>query len=113
MTDKVVILVTTASRDEGKKIARHLVEARLAACVNVSQSLESVYRWEGQVVEEAEFLLIIKSSRELFSEIRTAIAKLHSYKTPEIICLPIVDGSRSYLEWVSDSVKAPSAGEGA
>ena len=113
MIDKVAILVTTASCDEGMKIARHLVEARLAACVNVSQSIESVYRWEGQVVEEAEFLLIIKSSRGLFPEIRTEITKLHSSQTPEIICLPVVDGSRRYLQWISDSVKPPSAGASA
>ena len=111
MTDKVVILVTTASRDEGKKIARHLVESRLAACVNISPSIESVYRWEGKMAEEVEYLLIIKSVRELFPEIRTEISKLHSYQTPEIICLPVVEGSRNYLQWISDSVKPPGAAE--
>jgi periplasmic divalent cation tolerance protein len=105
VTDKVVIFVTAASRGECKKIARHLVETRLAACVNISQPIESVYRWEGQIVEEKEFLLIIKSTRELFPEIRTEISKVHSYHTPEIICLPVIDGSRDYLQWISDSVK--------
>jgi periplasmic divalent cation tolerance protein len=81
------------------------VETRLAACVNISQPIESVYRWEGQIVEEKEFLLIIKSTRELFPEIRTEISKVHSYHTPEIICLPVIDGSRDYLQWISDSVK--------
>lgn len=111
MTDKVVILVTAANRDECKKIARHLVEKRLAACVNISQPIESVYRWEGQIAEEGEFLLIIKSIRELFSEIKTEISKVHSYHTPEIICLPVIDGSRNYLQWISDSVKPLSAAE--
>ena len=111
MTDKVVILVTVANRDECKKIARHLVEKRLAACVNISQPIESVYRWEGQIAEEGEFLLIIKSIRELFSEIKTEISKVHSYHTPEIICLPVIDGSRNYLQWISDSVKPLSAAE--
>jgi periplasmic divalent cation tolerance protein len=105
VTDKVVIFVTAASRGECKKIARHLVETRLAACVNISQPIESVYRWEGQIAEEKEFLLIIKSTRELFPEIRTEISKVHSYHTPEIICLPVIDGSRNYLQWISDSVK--------
>jgi len=105
VTDKVVIFVTVASRGEGKKIARHLVETRLAACINISQPMDSVYRWEGKIAEEREFLLIIKSTRELFPEIKAEISKIHSYHTPEIISLPVIDGSRNYLQWVSDSVK--------
>jgi periplasmic divalent cation tolerance protein len=112
VTDKVVILVTAASHGECKKIARHLVETRLAACVNISQPVESIYRWEGQVAEEGEFLLIIKSTRELFPEIKSEISKIHSYHTPEIICLPVIDGSRNYLQWISDSVKPAGAVEG-
>jgi periplasmic divalent cation tolerance protein len=73
----------------------------------------SVYRWEGQIAEEKEFLLIIKSTRELFPEIKTEISKVHSYHTPEIICLPVIDGSRNYLQWISDSVKPAGAVEGA
>jgi len=112
VTDKVVILTTTTSRDEGKRIARHLVDTRLAACVNISQPIESVYRWQGEITEEGEFLLIIKSTRELFSEIKAEISKIHSYQTPEIICLPIIDGSPNYLKWISDSVKQGGAVEG-
>jgi periplasmic divalent cation tolerance protein len=67
--------------------------------------MESVYRWEGKIAEEREFLLIIKSSGELFPEIEAEISNVHSYHTPEIICLPVIEGSRSYLQWVSDSVK--------
>jgi periplasmic divalent cation tolerance protein len=113
VTDKIVILVTAANRDECRKIAHHLVETRLAACVSISQPIESVYRWEGQIAEEGEFLLIIKSIRELFPEIETEISKLHSYHTPEIICLPVIEGSRNYLQWISDSVKPAGATEGA
>jgi len=105
VTDKVVIFVTAASSGEGKKIARHLVETGLAACVNILQPMESVYRWEGKIAEEREFLLIIKSTGELFPEIKAEISKIHSYHTPEIICLPVIEGSRNYLQWVSDSVK--------
>ncbi len=111
MTDKVVILVTAASLRESKNIARHLVDARLAACVNISQPVRSIYRWEGKIADEKEFLLIIKSSRDLFPEIKAAISKIHSYHTPEIICLPIIDGSRNYLQWVADSVKEPVPAE--
>jgi len=105
VTDKVVIMVTAASRRECRKIARHLVEAKLAACVNVTQAVESIYHWEGKVADEKEFVIFIKSTRDLFPEIKAAISKIHSYHTPEIICLPIIDGSRNYLQWISDSVK--------
>jgi periplasmic divalent cation tolerance protein len=107
VTDKVVILVTTASLRESKKIAKHLVDARLAACVNITAPAQSIYRWQGKVTEDKEFLLVIKSSRELFEEIKATVARLHSYTNPEIICLPIVDGSEDYLQWIGDSVKQP------
>ena len=109
MTDKVVILVTAASKKECRKIARHLVENQLAACVNISRPIESIYRWEGKIVRDEEYQLFIKSTRELFPEIKAAISTLHSYHTPEIICLPIIEGSRNYLQWLAESVKAPSA----
>ena len=105
MTDKVVILVTAASKKECRTIARHLVKNKLAACVNIAPQIESIYRWEGKIADETEFQLFIKSTRELFPEIKAAISKLHSYRTPEIICLPIIEGSRNYLQWVGDSVK--------
>ncbi len=105
MTDKVVVMVTAANRRQCRKIARHLVEAKLAACVNITQPVQSIYRWQGKLAEEKEFLLLIKSTRELFAEIKSEISKMHSYQTPEIICLPIIDGSPDYLQWVSDSVK--------
>ncbi len=111
MTDKVVVLVTASSRRECRKIARHLVETKLAACVNITQPVRSVYRWKGKMTEENELLMVIKSSRELFPEIKSAISKLHSYQTPEIICLPIIDGSQDYLQWVGDSVKQASRNE--
>ena len=104
MTDKIVILVTAGSREESEKIARHLVEARLAACVNISQPIHSIYWWEGKVASDQEHQLFIKSTRELFPEVQAAIAGLHSYQTPEIICLPIIDGSQKYLEWIGESV---------
>ena len=107
MTDKIVVLVTASSLRESKKIAKHVVDARLAACVNITAPAQSIYRWQGRVTEDKEFLLVIKSSRELFEEIKAAVSKLHSYRTPEIICLPIIDGSQEYLQWISDSVKQP------
>lgn len=105
MTDKIVILVTAANAREGGKIARHLVEARLAACVNITVPVRSVYRWQGKVADEKEVLMLIKSTRGLFPEIQAAVSKLHSYQTPEIVALPIIDGSESYLAWLGGSVK--------
>ena len=108
MTDKVVILVTSSNRRECRKIARHLVEERLAACVNITGTVQSIYRWEGKVEDAEELLLLIKSTRDLFPEIRKAILNIHSYKVPEIICLPIVDGSQAYLHWLGESVRQPA-----
>jgi periplasmic divalent cation tolerance protein len=108
VTDKIVIMVTAASLRESRKIARHLVTAKLAACVNISQPVESLYRWEKKIADEKEYLLLIKTTRELFSEVKAAISKIHSYHTPEIICLPIIDGSRNYLQWLGNSVREPT-----
>jgi periplasmic divalent cation tolerance protein len=105
VTDKVVIMVTASSRQECDKIARRLIEEKLAACVNISQPIQSVYRWEGKIERSKEFLLFIKTKRDLFPQVRAEIALVHSYHTPEIICLPIIDGSPNYLQWVSDSVR--------
>ena len=105
MTDKVVILVTAASRRECRKIARRLIEEKLAACVNITQPIQSVYRWEGKIDNGKEFLMFIKTNRNLFPQIKTEISLIHSYHTPEIICLPIIDGSPDYLQWLSDSVR--------
>ncbi len=105
MTDKVVIMVTASSRRECRKIANRLIDEQLAACVNITQPIQSVYRWEGRIERSKEFLMFIKTRRDLFQRIRAEIALIHSYHTPEIICLPIIDGSPNYLQWVSDSIR--------
>ncbi len=100
MTDKIVVLSTCASEEEAGRIARALVEKRLAACVNVLAGVRSVYRWKNAIEDGQEVLLVIKSSRGHFEELRAEIAKLHSYEVPEIVALPIVDGAETYLEWM-------------
>lgn len=100
MTDKIVVLSTCASAEEAGRIARALVEKRLAACVNVVAGVRSIYRWKGVVEDAAEFLLVIKSNRALLQRLRAEIEKLHSYEVPEVIVVPIVDGSERYLEWL-------------
>ena len=111
MTDKVVIMVTAASRRECRRIARRLIEEKLAACVNITQPIQSIYRWEGKIDQSREFLMLIKTTRNLFPQIETEIGLIHSYHTPEIICLPIIDGSPNYLQWVSDSVRPTEESE--
>ncbi len=106
MTDKIVVFVTCASLRQARKIARTLVDRRLAACGNVIQApLESLYRWKGKVESAREFLLILKTSRGRFGALATAIRSLHSYQVPEIVALPVVEGSREYLAWVAASVR--------
>jgi periplasmic divalent cation tolerance protein len=106
MTDKRIVLTTTASEEEAQKIARHLVEHQIAACVNIVPHITSIYRWQNKVEEAREWLLIIKTTAAAFEDIRQAIAQLHSYEVPECICLAIEDGSANYLEWIAESVVA-------
>jgi len=100
-----LILNTCPDQQTADSIATALVEQGLAACVNIVPGIQSVYRWEGKVENSKEFLMFIKSRRELFPQIRTEISLIHSYHTPEIICLPIIDGSLNYLQWISDCVR--------
>jgi periplasmic divalent cation tolerance protein len=101
MTDKVVVLSTCASAAEGESIARALVEKRLAACVNVIAGMHSVYRWKDVIEQQEETLLVIKSSRALVEDLRAEIERLHSYEVPEVIVMPVVDGSERYLAWMN------------
>jgi periplasmic divalent cation tolerance protein len=106
MTDKIVVLVTCGSRKEARKIARTLVERRLAACVNeIGVPVTSVYRWKSKVEMAKEFLLVIKTTKKRFAAMGEAIRELHTYEVPEIIALPIVEGSRAYLDWIRESVE--------
>ena len=101
MTDKIVVLSTCASMEEAQRIARAVVEKRLAACVNVIPGIRSVYRWKDAIEDEEEVLLLIKTSRGLLEELREEIERLHSYEVPEVIALSVVDGSERYLAWMN------------
>jgi periplasmic divalent cation tolerance protein len=104
MTDKRIVLTTAGSKEEAQKIAHGLVEARLAACVNIVGPMESVYRWKNKVESSAEFLLVIKTTAAAFEAVRDAIKKLHSYELPECVMVYIEDGSVEYLAWIADSI---------
>jgi len=98
--DYMVVLTTCSSEDEAKRIAKKLVEEHLIACANVIANVFSIYKWQGQLCEEGEVLIIMKSRREHLNKIQNRIKVLHSYDVPEIIALPIIGGSQAYLDWV-------------
>lgn len=105
MTEFCTVLVTAGSEDEAATIARTLVEERLAACCSIIPAVRSVYRWEGAVQDERETLLVIKTAAAMFPRLEERIRALHSYDVPEIIALPIVEGSADYLAWLGDAVQ--------
>ncbi len=109
MTDKIVVLSTCASEEEGERLGRMLVEARLAGCVTVMPKGRSYYHWKGAVESAEEWLLIIKSSRALFEEIRAALEKAHSYEVPEVLAIPIVEGAENYMLWLNSCLKTVGA----
>ncbi|NGZ02542.1 MAG: cytochrome C biogenesis protein CcdA [Nitrospira sp. WS238] len=96
----VVVFVTTSSVDEAERIGKAMVDSRLAACANVLQGVRSIFRWESKVNVESECLVIMKTTRDRFSDLETAIRRYHSYSVPEIIAVPIIAGSVPYLEWI-------------
>ena len=104
MTDAVVVLVTAPSAEKAAEIARTVVEERLAACGNVLPGVRSIYRWKGQVQEDAEVLLLLKTQRTRFPELRDRILALHPYEVPEVLALPVEAGSDAYLDWIAQSM---------
>ena len=105
--DKLVVFVTCGSAEEASRIARSVVDARMAACVNILGSpIESVYRWKGMVENAKEFLLIMKTTGARFEGLHRLIKALHSYEVPEIIAIPIAGGSPSYLSWLETTLDA-------
>ena len=105
MTDKRIVLTTTGSKQEAQKIARELVERKLAACVNIVGPLESVYRWKGTVESAEEFLCVVKTTAAAAGRVQEAIKELHSYEVPECVVIGIEAGSKEYLDWITENVK--------
>jgi periplasmic divalent cation tolerance protein len=105
MSEAIIVLVTCGSEEEALKIANALVESRLAACVNLVAPIRSIYRWEERIWDEKEWLLIIKTQKDRFEDLEKKVKSLHSYSVPEIVSLPIVEGSSSYLNWITENTK--------
>lgn len=100
MTDCILVLVTAGSEAEAELIAKALVAERLAACVNILNPIRSIYRWEEKIADDREWLLVIKTQRERFTDLEAKVKALHSYHVPEVIALPIVQGAEGYLRWL-------------
>lgn len=107
MSEYIQVLTTTEKQEDAQKIADALVENRLAACVQIIGPIASTYRWEGTVQRTEEYLCQIKTRRDRYAELESAIRKIHPYDVPEIIALPIVEGSRDYLTWIDDQLAPP------
>jgi len=103
----VVVLVTCPSREVAERIAKALLEARLAACVNITPELKSIFWWKGEVEEASEVLMFIKTKAELLDELIARVRELHPYEVPEVIALPVAAGLSDYLAWVEEETKRP------
>jgi len=106
MADEILVLVTcpNAAADE---VARPLIEERLAACVNVVSGVRSIFSWQGAIEVASEDLLVIKSTRALWEQLRDRVKELHKYECPEILLLPVEDGYKPYLDWLNSNVGHP------
>ncbi|MEN6375904.1 MAG: divalent-cation tolerance protein CutA [Smithella sp.] len=105
MSSCIQVTTTTATKEEAQKIARHLVEQKVAACVQIAGPITSTYRWKGKVETAEEWLCLIKTRENLYQELEKVIISLHSYETPEIVAVPIVQGSREYLSWLENETE--------
>ena len=105
MTDKIVVLTTCAVESDAERMARALVDGRLAACVNVVPGVRSFYHWKGATESSEEFLLMVKTSRDLFGALRAEMEKLHPYELPELLALPVVAGAEDYLRWLQSNLR--------
>lgn len=106
MTDVILVLVTAPSADKAAELARALVEEQLAACGNIIPGLRSIYRWQGQVHDDAEVLLLLKTRAALFERLRARVVELHPYEVAEVLRVDIADGHAPYLAWVLDNSRA-------
>ena len=105
MADEIIVLITASSKEEAITIGTTLVDEHLAACVNIIPEIFSLFFWQGKMQDAIETLLVVKSNLSLMERVISRVKSLHSYSVPEIIALPIISGSREYLEWMKSAVK--------
>lgn len=105
MVGIIQVTTTTADKADARRIAEHLVERRLAACVQIIGPIDSVYWWNGRVESSQEWQCVAKTRRELYEPVEQAIRQLHKYEQPEILAVPVVSGSQGYLQWLADETQ--------
>ena len=105
MTEAMVVFCTFPSAEKARQIGTHLVEKQYAACINMLPGVESFYRWEGKFCHEQEVLMVIKTSRRSFPTMSAELKSLHPYDEPEIVAMPVADGSAGYLSWLLDQTR--------
>ena len=105
MQEYIQITTTTEKKEDAQRIAKVLVEKRLAGCVQISGPIESTYWWIGKIETAKEWMIFIKTKKEVYAELEDFITNLHPYETPEIIAMPIVEGSKKYLKWLNNEIK--------
>ena len=105
MTEFIIVFITAPNEKEAASISRTIVEERLVACVNIIPSVRSIYRWQGRVEDEQEVLMVVKTKKSLFERLQERVKELHSYSVPEIIGLPVTEGSKQYLEWLGQETE--------
>jgi periplasmic divalent cation tolerance protein len=105
MTNKIVVFSTCGSEAEAERLAKQLIEERLAACVNIVAPVRSFYRWKGTVESAVEWMLVIKTSRDLFDRVRLSLETAHSYELPEVLAIPVLEGSPTYMAWLEQELK--------
>ena len=113
MPEPLLVLTTIGNADHGKRIARELVEAKLAACVTCFPGLVSVYRWSGRVEEDSEMLLLMKTTAERVDELKAHLMRVHPYEVPEFLVLTVRDGGEAFLKWLGESTGRRPEGDGA
>jgi len=106
-TSLVVVLTTAPDREVAERLATSLVEERLVACGNIVPGVTSIYRWEGEVHNDSEVMLLLKSTHQLVAALRERIAQLHPYDLPEVLVLPVAEGTDRYADWVRGEVREP------
>jgi len=103
----VMVYITAGNREEAEKVGKALIEAKLAACVNIIDNMQSMFWWKGQVEKDSETVLLVKTRVGLVGRLNDKVAAVHSYDTPCVVAVPIIDGNPEFLQWIRDETEQP------